>query len=74
MDLMSVLGWLSGAILVVLGIAVQMPDAEKGIEFGFNWACLSNFVDIPSIIIGIDHHVAPCTGAWIETVKTSKKK
>lgn len=51
MDLMSVLGWLSGAILVVLGIIVQMPDASKGIEFGLNWISLSNFVDVPSIVI-----------------------
>ena len=51
MDLMSVIGWLSGAVLVVFGIIVQMPDAEKGIEFGLNWISLSNFFDVNSIII-----------------------
>lgn len=53
MDLMSVLGWLSGAALVVMSIVVQMPDAEKGIEFGLNWISLNNFINVPSMIIVI---------------------
>lgn len=50
-DLMSLLGWVCGVLLIVFGIIVQMPDAQKGLEFALNWINLKSFSDVNSILI-----------------------
>ncbi len=50
-DIMSAFGWIAGIALVILGIAVVMPDPETNTTFHFEFDKLSGFVDIPSIFI-----------------------
>ena len=51
LDPMSLFGWVVGIVLVIFGIIVQMPDAEKGLPFALLWDNLIRFYDLNSIFI-----------------------
>lgn len=53
MDIMTILGWVLGIVLILFGIVFQMPNAALGLELDFIWGNIPGFIDYPSIAITI---------------------
>jgi chemotaxis protein MotA len=54
MDLMSILGWVAGAALMLMGIILGSTDTGYEIQF----VNLSNFYDLPSFVIVLGGTIA----------------
>ena len=53
MDLMSVIGWLLGIVMIIFGIVFQKadPTTTPPTPMGFIWGNLGNFFDAPSLMV-----------------------
>ena len=53
MDLMSVIGWLLGIVMIIFGIVFQKadPTTTPPTPMGFIWGNLGNFFDAPSLAV-----------------------